>query len=498
MKYQTILISMALASTGLAGWQIISAAKAHGAPLPINKLKSIQQLKVFKQIKQVTAPKAVKPAVPSIRDKWAVLIGVARYNDSDIGNVKFATSNVLKLAKVLVDPAVGRFAPDHVLVVTQDKANKANLAQAVYEEWLFKKALPNDLIVLYICMKASPNDAKNDLLLFGADGSLTDKEKSATSLAGMLGEIRRRTQSKNIVCLLDTNLANGLAAKYPQGLNEMLKKIASESQTTILAADQNLIQSNDSKLSSSSSFIEYFNEGLKAGAGMLPIETVAGFVKESMEKEGQKPYLVSNAENPELLKVAFGLPIKNTSFNANNVHIGHSIEKLEETDPALAVAAHRMQEMPDPTNAQSKIDQLLQTEQEKAQSATESVKAVPAKTGASASKTAAKTADNNENNDDDDSDGSNVDFDPYMATMKKTIQAKWVSPKGFDQKKVVAVFAILRDGRITEAELVESSGSAEIDKSALQALKDASPLAPLPKGAPKQVQIRYKFDYKVN
>jgi len=307
----------------------------------------------------------------------------------------------------------------------------------------------------------------------------------------MLGEVHRRTQSKNIVCLLDTTLAGSLAEKYPQGLSEMLKKIGSDTQTTIVAADLNLLQSKDAKLSNSSSFIEYFNEGLKAGGGMLPIETVAGFVVESMQKEvqpgtstalAQKPGILTNPENPELTKVAFGIPIKNTSFSAANVHVGHSIEKLSETNPELAIAARRMQEMPDPTNPQNKIDQLLQSEQ--ATSASQ----------ANLPKPVAKEPED----DDDDNDGSNVDFAPYMATMKKTIQGKWVSPKGFDQKKVVAVFSILRDGRITEAELVESSGSAEIDKSALQALKDASPLAPLPKGAPKHVQIRYQFDYKVN
>jgi TonB family protein len=487
MKYQAFLLSIAITTTAVGSWQAMCAESAYSAPM---QLKVIKQLK---QLKQVATPKPVKPLVPVIRDKWAVLIGVARYNDSAIGNAKYATSNVLKLAKVLVDPAVGRFAPDHVLVVTQDKANKANLAQAVYEDWLIKKALPNDLIVIYICMKSSPNDAKNDLLLFGADGNVAEKEQTASSLAGMLGEVHRRTQSKNIVCLLDTTLAGSLAEKYPQGLSEMLKKIGSDTQTTIVAADLNLLQSKDAKLSNSSSFIEYFNEGLKAGGGMLPIETVAGFVVESMQKEvqssassaalAQKPGILTNPENPELTKIAFGIPIKNTSFSAANVHVGHSIDKLSETNPELAIAARRMQEMPDPTNPQSKIDQLLQTEQ--ASSANQANLPKP-------------VAKDSADDDDDDNDGANVDFAPYMATMKKTIQGKWVSPKGFDQKKVVAVFSILRDGRITEAELVESSGSAEIDKSALQALKDASPLAPLPKGAPKHVQIRYQFDYKVN
>jgi TonB family protein len=472
---------------------LLLATEAHSEPMQQKVIKQIKQLKV-------ATPKPAKPAVPIIRDKWAVLIGVGRYNDSAIGNVKYATSNVLKLAKVLVDPNVGRFAPDHVLVVTQDKANTANLAQAVYEDWLIKKSLPNDLIVIYICMKAIPNDAQNDLLLFGADGSASEKEKTASSLAGMLGEVHRRTQSKNIVCLLDTTMSNSLnnapADKYPRGFSEMLKKIGVDTQTTILAADLNLLQSREAKLSNCTSFIEYFTEGLKAGAGMLPIETVAGFITESMEKEepgpgkapglAQKPGLLSNPENPELIKVAFGIPIKNTAFSAANVHVGHSIEHLEETNPELAIAAHRMQDMPDPTDPQSKIDQLLQSEQKAAAA------------GSQEGKAAAKAPAPAQDDEDDDNDGSNVDFAPYMAAMKKAIQAKWISPKGFDQKKVVAVFSILRDGRITEAELVESSGSAEIDKSAMQALKDASPLAPLPKGAPKHVQIRYQFDYKVN
>jgi TonB family protein len=494
MKYQSALLFMS--SLVLPLWPLLLATEAHSEPMQQKVIKQI------KQLKQVATPKPAKPAVPSIRDKWAVLIGVGRYNDSAIGNVKYATSNVLKLAKVLVDPNVGRFAPDHVLVVTQDKANKANLAQAVYEDWLIKKALPNDLIVIYICMKAIPNDAQNDLLLFGADGSASEKEKTASSLAGMLGEVRRRTQSKNIVCLLDTTMSNTLihspADKYPRGFSEILKKIGVDTQTTILAADLNLLQSKEAKLTNSTSFIEYFTEGLKAGAGMLPIETVAGFITESMEKEGgaepgpgksaglgQKPGLLSNPENRELTKVAFGIPIKNTAFSAANVHVGHSIEQLEETNPELAIAAHRMQDMPDPTNPQRKIDQLLQSEQKAAAAGSQEgkVAAIPAPA---------------QDDEDDDNDGSNVDFAPYMAAMKKSIQAKWVSPKGFDQKKVVAVFSIQRDGRITEAELIESSGSAEIDKSAMQALKDASPLAPLPKGAPKHVQIRYQFDYKVN
>ena len=102
--------------------------------------------------------------------------------------------------------------------------------------------------------------------------------------------------------------------------------------------------------------------------------------------------------------------------------------------------------------------------------------------------------------DDDDADekAANVDFGPYMAKMKRDIQSKWKPPKGFTQRSIAAVFSIMRDGQIVDPRIVDSSGIEDVDNSALEALKVASPLDPLPQGAPKSVQIRYQFDWKVS
>lgn len=421
-----------------------------------------------------TPVKQSKPsgsAVVAVRDKWAILIGVGRYDDAQVGTVKNAGSNVLKVARVLVDPDVGRFPANHVLVVTQEKANKASLTQAVCEDWLYKKALPGDLIVLYICMRGCPNESLDDWLLLGADASYVNRAEKASSLTALLTDLRKRTQAKNIVCLLDSQLVSAVSDKYPQGLNAVLKKIASASQTTILTADANMLKSRDSQTQASSQFVEYLVEGLKAGGGQLTLDTIAGYITESMNKSGapsqaQKPALLVSATSPEVAKLAIGTPIKNTSSALANVRIGYSIERLEATNPELAKDARRMA-APDGNSPGNKIEALLKKEEQ-------------------------------ESDDDDQLDGPPVDFKPYMDAMKKAIQSKWDSPSGLDQKKVVTNFSIQRDGRITEAEIVESSGNSTVDKSALQALKDASPLPPLPKGAPKRVQIHYKFDYKVN
>ncbi len=439
MILKTMKKPLLLAAVFLSQLALMPHAQAV-SPTPPKAVKPGQSpvpAKPSKATKPTNLNNLTKLPQPAMRDKWAVLIGVGRYYDSEIGILKYASSNVLKVAKVFVDPDVGRFASNHVLVVTQDKANKASINQAVCEDWLYKKAQPNDLIVFYICMRGAPSESLDDWLLLGPDSTLANKGQTAISLAGMLGDLRKRTQSKNVVCLLDTQMA-GSNAKDGQGFGQILKKIAENSQTTILTADENLLHSQNSPNGASSSFVEYLTEGMKAGGGTLSLDTVAGFINQSMVKDGltqpQKPALLVTTANADVAKLPLGIFIKNGLVQ----------------------------------DSSGKVQQALTEEQKSLQE-----------------------------DDDQDQDGPEVDFGPYMKAMKKAIQAKWVSPKGFDQKKVVTAFSIQRDGRITEAELVESSGSADIDKTAMQALKDASPLAPLPKGSPKHVQIRYKFDYQV-
>jgi len=181
-------------------------------------------------------------------------------------------------------------------------------------------------------------------------------------------------------------------------------------------------------------------------------------------------------ENTELAKIPLGMAVKNPNSLAD-VKIGKPLSLVAQTDPALAAHLTHLAQSQSGSTSQ-KLAQLKAEQDEK-----DALDAKNAK---------------DDEEDDDQSPDQEVDFAPYMATMKKTIQAKWAPPKGLDQKTVVAVFSIQKDGRIVEPEIVESSGNAGIDQSAMKALSDASPLGPLPKGSPKKVQIRYKFDWKVS
>ncbi len=420
---------------------------------------------------QIARARAVLSEKPPfvIRDKWAVLVGISRYNDPSINASAAAARNVLTLTKTLIDPESGRFAPDHVLVVTDGHATKESLARATYQDWLIKKALPSHLILIYLALKLTTTDDGTDLLLLPYDASLKEKELTSVSLSGMLQEIKRRTQSKNIVLLLDATTVDGKPA------GAVLAAIAKQTGITLLSADANLKASGNDDFSKNSLFALYISEGIKTGAGQMPIESIAGYVSEVIAKAppaqnlSQKPLYLAG-EEPELVKQPLGLKIK-LPFDPKNVKVGHPLETLAEKRPDLAVGLSPTFKAPLEDKRKPQTLQDLDRKKEEAEA---------------------------DDDGDDDAGAEQVDFEGYMKDMKKAIQAKWQPPKGIAQRTIVAVFSIQRNGTIVEADIVEGSGDAGIDQAALKALKDASPLAPLPKGAPGHVQVRYKFDWKVS
>ena len=104
-----------------------------------------------------------------------------------------------------------------------------------------------------------------------------------------------------------------------------------------------------------------------------------------------------------------------------------------------------------------------------------------------------QTSDNN-----NDEQCSETDLYQYVEKIKKDIKAKWQPVKGFTDRHVTVVFTVRQNGLIEDTKIIESSGSQEVDQSALTALKAASPLSSLPKGAPEFIQIRYVFAWQVH
>lgn len=455
----------------------VSAAKA--ALSPANAAKKAKQAlapvnNAAKAAKEKLS-KSLTPPEPTnfIRDKWAFLVGLEAFNDDTVKPVKNAQQNAVLISSFLASPDLGKFGKSRVVIVTNSKATKNNVSKALGETWLLKNALPNDLIVLYFCTRGEWKADGSDLLLYMFDTPSSQPELSSLALKETLTNLQKRTQSKNILCLLDLgpvakkdgeDNAETSESQDASAASMTLEKIAQESGTTILASNSVGGKSYPSSTKPCSAFVEHLLEGLATSKGEVEFDQVAQYVCKMVKdrvaqdfRKEQIPILASSEVGAPMLKTAVSVAVK-SSMPEKHAKIGHPPERAPAETPrpnqAVKVAA----------------------------------KSSPPKT----------TSKEDEDEDEIDySQAGNVDFGPYMDKMKKDIQSKWKPPKGFNAQRVVAVFTIKKDGSIANASIVDGSGVEAVDKSAMEALQAASPLDPLPQGAPPYVQIRYQFDWTV-
>ncbi len=88
----------------------------------------------------------------------------------------------------------------------------------------------------------------------------------------------------------------------------------------------------------------------------------------------------------------------------------------------------------------------------------------------------------------------------YVEAVRNRVSSNWllsiINPRIMSARRVYIEFDILRDGTIENVKLTQSSGVAEVDRSAERAVLASSPLAPLPPGYKgNDVHVDFYFDF---
>ena len=92
----------------------------------------------------------------------------------------------------------------------------------------------------------------------------------------------------------------------------------------------------------------------------------------------------------------------------------------------------------------------------------------------------------------------NPDFGPYMRELQRSIKLNWEPPKGSEDKTVVLLFKIAKDGRLLSSKIHKSSGLQSADQAALKAVELTTPFNPLPQDFNgENIDIHFTFDNKV-
>ena len=404
--------------------------------------------------------------VNGIRDKWALLIGTNLYQDKTIRPLRIARNDVLVVSALLKEPSSGRFAGDHVSYLVGKSATRDAVEQSLLSSSLIKNALPDDVILLYLSGRTLPLCQERDLCLCTYDTLASEASLSGLRIGDALIQLRKRTQCPQIVCVLDCAAVS--KKDFERNGVVSLEELSRKTGVSIISASDLSEDTPACYGGTISSFALYFANAIKNSSGNCSLSMIVNYVQDNLNRESQELGTASQAvsfipceSNAKAKDIVLGTPVRHTS---RNVAIGHNVKTLALDRPDLT-SSYRGVAVANNTAPARPHGRIIN----------------------------GKTPDEDE----EDKNFSKVDYGPWMDKMKRDIRSKWRPPKGLEQQHVVAVLTIQRDGSIVTPSIVGSSGNSAVDQSALDALKAASPLDPLPAGAPASVQVRYVFDWKV-
>jgi uncharacterized caspase-like protein len=154
-------------------------------------------------------PAAAAPAgpPPRVARKWALVVGINQFSNSQVTPLKFAVKDSTDFAEYLTDSKGGRFQADRMKCLADDKATLVGVREGL--GWLRANVQAADLVVIYISSHGSPRDMDPNgvsyVIMHDTDPSNSAK-LYATSLQmiDLVQQLNREIKARRVVLFLDT------------------------------------------------------------------------------------------------------------------------------------------------------------------------------------------------------------------------------------------------------------------------------------------------------
>jgi hypothetical protein len=239
------------------------------------------------------------PARPPgpIQQKWALVVGIGRFGDPAVPRLNYTSADAASFAAELTDPAIGRFPPSHVRVLTDAQATTRSIKEAL--NWIARQAQPDDLVLIYVATHGTPRTADSagganylvtyDTEVGGGSGSGEDAlYATAYPMVELANAVATRMKALRTAVILDTcysggSLKNesgpegaptsaGLANTAPSG--PMLGRMTQGTGRIVMAAsrvDEESLESGELK---HGYFTYFLLQAIKNSRGTAPLSQV--------------------------------------------------------------------------------------------------------------------------------------------------------------------------------------------------------------------------------
>ncbi|MDX2107236.1 MAG: tetratricopeptide repeat protein [Candidatus Melainabacteria bacterium] len=224
-----------------------------------------------------------------IGDKWALVIGISKFADSSI-NLQYSSKDASDFANFLRTQA--NFTPDHVHLLTNEKATRAEIMGQLGQTWLPRVARPQDLVIIYLSTHGSPStiDAGSVNYLVAYDSKKENLYGTGINLKEFENVIKTRLQCKRVVVVLDA-CHSGVAAGAKGIFRAASPDVDSLAQGTgqfIICSSGRSQTSWESKRYDNGVFTHYLMEGLKKQGEKASLGELFDFVSKNVAEEVQR------------------------------------------------------------------------------------------------------------------------------------------------------------------------------------------------------------------
>jgi hypothetical protein len=221
------------------------------------------------------------PARPKgyVREKYALIVGVGRFQSPRIPPLKYSAKDAQDIAAVLTDPEIGRFHRENVAVLTDEAATTVAIRTALAD--IAGKAMEDDLVVLYFSTHGS--SPSMDTSKIGSGYIVThdtEVDKLYGTAYGMdeLGNfMKQKLRAERIIAFLDT-CYSGDTARTIEGSkllvvdnhipDESIGRIAQGKGTVVITSSASRELSWESDEKQNSFFTLYLVESFRERKGL--------------------------------------------------------------------------------------------------------------------------------------------------------------------------------------------------------------------------------------
>ena len=271
---------------------------------------SVKEIATAADPKLLAAARAEKRAKGSrtVRDKWALVIGISNYQDASI-NLQYSAKDAKDFRDFLVNKA--HFAPDHVRLLTDEKATKKNIEECYGDKWLPRVAAPEDLVVLYFSGHGSPSqsDSEGVNYLVAYDTDKNSLYATGIKIQDFTDQIKKRVHTDRMVLVMDACHSGAAESTGAKGLsrakNVSVDQIVQGSGQFVICSSQPNQVSWESKKYPNGVFTHYLIEGLKDNA---KLGEACNYMKDKVQQEVlrdrgelQDPVVGSHWEGDDLI-----------------------------------------------------------------------------------------------------------------------------------------------------------------------------------------------------